>query len=229
MAKEWTKIATAVEQSKNAKVGTVSATYASLHSCPSSCPFKGKGCYAQSGNVFFTVKKLDKCASETNRTCPESIAREEANAIDKLSGKLPLRLHVSGDCTTNESAKIVSEACKSYAEKHGQPVWTYTHAWRQVDREAWGSVSVYASCETVDQCKEAISKGYAAAMVTGEAMEKSEKRDGLKLTPCKEQSKGTPCVDCKLCFKDSNKKRVIVFGAHGSGAKKVKEALDNVQ
>lgn len=229
MTKTFNKIATAVEKSKNAKVGTVSATYASLHSCPSTCPFKGKGCYAQSGNVFFTVKKLDKCAEDTCQTSPEQIAKFEAEQIAKLSGKLPLRLHVSGDCTTNASARIVSEACKEYAKKHNQPVWTYTHAWKTVDRSSWGDVSVYASCETVEQCKEAIAKGYAAAMVRGEQLESSEKVDGLRFTPCKEQAKGTPCVDCKLCFKDKNKNRVIVFGAHGAGTKKVKEALDNVQ
>jgi len=229
MTKTFNKIATAVEKSKNAKVGTVSATYASLHSCPATCPFKDKGCYAQSGNVFFTVKKLDKCAEDTCQTSPEAIATFEALQIEKLSGKLPLRLHVSGDCTTDASARIVSKACREYAKKHGQPVWTYTHAWRTVSRESWGEVSVYASCETVEQCKEAIDRGYAASMVAKEQLNCSEKIDGLKLTPCKEQAKGTPCVDCKLCFKDKNKNRVIVFGAHGAGTKKVKEALERTE
>ncbi len=42
-----TTAAIAVETSENAKTGAVIATYVSQDSCPSSCPLRGAGCYAE--------------------------------------------------------------------------------------------------------------------------------------------------------------------------------------
>lgn len=219
------KLATAVENSKNGKTGIVSATYGPIKSCPDACPLKNNGCYAQLGNVFFTVKRLNK-AVEENDASLENIAEFEAKEIDKLSGKNPLRLHVSGDCRTNECAKILAAACERYTKKHGQPVWTYTHAWRDIDRSSWGKISVLASCETLEQCKEASAKGYATALLRPEPFQKTIKENGLRLVPCKELTKGISCTDCKLCFKDKAKDRVICFFPHGCKAKEVKKLLE---
>jgi hypothetical protein len=80
----------------------------------------------------------------------------------------PLRLHTVGDCRTDEAARIVAAAAERYMDAGGGPVWTYTHAWRLVDRASWGRVSVLASCETPEQVELARARGYATAIVVDE-------------------------------------------------------------
>ena len=130
-----------------------------------------------------------------------------------------LRLHVVGDCADDAAALIVSAAAARYSARSGQPVWTYTHAWRTVARESWGSVSVRASCETVEQLAEARARGYSGAIVVAEHVG-PKTVDGI--TPCPQQTKGTTCADCRLCF---TARATIAFEAHGSKASTVRATL----
>lgn len=216
----------AVEVSQNSKVGTVSATYAAQQTCPADCPFYNSGCYAEQGNVGFQTKRLNAAASELDAV---QLAKNEAIAIRTLSGKLPLRLHVVGDCTTNKIAAIVSNAADEHRAKHDQPVWSYTHAWRKVARKSWGKVAILASCETTKDAKRAMAKGYAAAIVVTEHKDtKAYIEDGIKLIPCPQQTGRTAsCETCKLCFHDDRLRAingVIAFEGHGA-TKKIANAL----
>lgn len=222
------KIATAVEKSKNSKTGEVSATYAPIQSCPDTCPFLDHGCYAQTGNTQFTLTRLNKNAKEKKQERPVDIARAEAEAIRGLTGKLPLRLHIVGDCKTPKAAEIISQAAEDHKAKHGQPVWTYTHAWREIPRERWGDISVLASCETVEECKQAMKRGYAASIVRLKPFEKTFPWRGVSMVPCKGLTKGTKCDKCRLCMNDQtmkDKKNVICFFPHGSKANAAKQVI----
>ena len=78
--------AIAVENSGNKKLGGMSTTYASLQSCPKDCPFlKSRSCYAMHGPLNITRERL--CNKRSNSKL--SIARQEAKAIDTLSGRWP--------------------------------------------------------------------------------------------------------------------------------------------
>jgi hypothetical protein len=239
------KAATAVERSDNPKLGAgrCSATYVAQHSCPKSCPFFGKGCYAESGPMLWSTRRLNK----STITDPVRIARQEARAIDGLTGKRPLRLHVVGDSKTRRGTRLLAAAAGRYTERGGGRVWTYTHAWRKVPRTDWGTVSVLASCETARDVRTAHRAGYAAALVVAAhragyaaalvvAAHPADGRahaldgaKGFKVIPCPNQTRGVTCADCKLCF-DSDRlhanKLVIGFSAHGGGAGKVRIALE---
>jgi hypothetical protein len=143
-------------------------------------------------------------------------ARAEAAEIDALpDGGRDLRLHVVGDCPTNGAA------------------WTYTHAWRKVHRASWGdAVSVLASCENLDDAREAAARGYAVAMVVPEhAGERAEVVDGFRVIPCPEQSRGDrTCVDCRLCFDDAGLRdretpAIIALAIHGASKRRAGEAI----
>ena len=231
----------AVEVSQNKKTGLCSATYAPSTTCPRSCPFLGQGCYGMSGNCAFHVNRMLKSSKGLNVF---ELACIEAIKISQLSGKLPLRLHIVGDCPTDSSARILAEASAAYTAKRGQSVWTYTHAWRAVKRESWGEISVFASCETRREVDDARDRGYAAAIVftNKDELQKAKLnwprptssdlmkpschfgRDKLYVQPCLEQRSGIPCDECRLCFDDKkmrNLDRVIGFLSHGTGAKQV--------
>jgi hypothetical protein len=219
--------ALAVASSANAKIGMAAATYASQASCPKTCPFFKKGCYAEHGPVGITTLNLNR-VEENN---PTAIAQSEADAIDLLPGILPLRLHVVGDCATEESARIVSEAAERYSTRWRKrtadmPVWAYTHA-HDVPRDAWGKVSILRSCESMSQVVQAHEDGYAAELTVGAFEQDSayDLGDGFVGIPCPQQTgKVKTCIDCGLCMRDSklhDSKRVILLKAHGSRKFKV--------
>lgn len=161
---------------------------------------------------------------------PVRIAELEAEGIDRLPGKLPLRLHVVGDSATAETAKIVSSAADRYRAKRGQPVWSYTHS-HDVPRDAWGGVSILRSCETVEQVEKAFKDGYAAAMVVDHFDKDTtyEVVPGLFGIPCPEMTgRANSCDECGLCLRADKllaSRKVILFAAHGTRAKTVKTTL----
>lgn len=219
-----------VLNSKNVKVGDVAATYAPIDAtCPASCPLKEAGCYAKSGNVGFQVRRLEREFSGLNG---DTLAELEASEIQSQGEKLkregiskPLRIHVSGDATSDRRASALSTAARHWPG----PVWTYTHAWRDVSRASWGTVSALASVERLSDAAEALSRGFAPAIVVsahpkdGKAWRDPE--SGVKVIPCPSQTRDVTCAACRLCFNDSvllAQGAAIAFEAHGSGAKKVR-------
>jgi hypothetical protein len=231
IANDQTQLAIGNEKTKNVKTGAVAVTYASQQSCPRSCPLYGNGCYAESGPLGMISRRLNKAATEQAAT-PVNIATAEAAIIRGMSGKKPLRLHVVGDCRTEEATRIVSQAAAEYRAKGGQAVWSYTHAWRLVPRVAWGDVSILASCETLTAVKKAQARGYATAMVVDHHPEDGRATvvDGQKLIPCPQQTRpGVTCASCRLCFDDQKlleRKATITFAIHGSQKKAAKAAIE---
>jgi hypothetical protein len=172
---EHGQAAIAVARSNNEKIGDCATTYAAQASCPSSCAFfNGGGCYAEAGHVYRSTTRVLNLVADAAALTPVDVALEEAAAIGelvedfwKISGR-PMRLHTVGDCRTDEAARIVAAAAERYMDAGGGPVWSYTHAWRIVDRASWGRVSVLASCESAEQVELARARGYATAIVVDE-------------------------------------------------------------
>jgi len=147
-------------------------------------------------------------------------AREIASFGPKANGK-PLRLHISGDARTEKTANLLRDAAKKWDGK----VFTYTHAWRDVPRDAWGSISVLASIENLSQAHEAFVRGYVPAVTVSHHPKdgKAYYKNGVKVIPCPQQTKGVTCEQCKLCMNDSMLYRqdaAIAFAAHGVRKKK---------
>lgn len=222
------KPVSAVDVSKNSKTGVVSATYAPLQSCPDTCKFKDNGCYAQAGNCNYTFGRVTKNTERMQLTDIE-IAQWEAKEISKLEGDFPLRLHVSGDCKTNETAQIVSDAANEYCKIDNQVAWVYTHAWETVKRSSWGSVNVLASVENATDAKKAHDKGYSVAFV----MPENKLADNVKavvemgLSPklCNNYIDKTTCKKCRVCFDtDLSSVDVVILPTHGTGKNKADKA-----
>ncbi len=199
----------------------VAVTYASIEgTCPASCIFLGRGCYAEAGPENFQKPALDPGVT------PFDVIAEEVRLIDAYDpspDKRDLRLHDGGDAPTEECAQLLAGAARRWRERGGGSVWTYTHAWRTVPRAAWGPVSVLASVEDPADIEAARAQGYASAIVV-ERFERSDKR----IVPCVEQTQGKTCVECRLCFDDRKlleKNIVIAFKVHGQHEAAAREAL----
>lgn len=217
------------EKSQNSKISTdssVNTTWVSQHSCPTECPLKDKGCYAQLGYAGMITARLNR--NETSDHI--EIANAEAKSIKESEATRPLRLHSVGDCKTDKAAYIVSEACKEYTQKHGQKVWTYTHS-KNVRRSSWQNVSVLSSCENMTQVKKQHKKGFATALIVHnfEKQTTYDLGEGFKGIPCPQQTgKAKDCKSCQLCWNDTKlhaAKRVILFVPHGVLASTVAKQL----
>ena len=54
-------------KSSNKKTGPMPVSTTSSETCPTTCPFKGNGCYAESGPLAFLWHGLDKAGA--HRAC----------------------------------------------------------------------------------------------------------------------------------------------------------------
>lgn len=217
----------------------VSSTYVSIDkTCPDTCAFKGNGCMAESGFTRVLGRRLDVGAIGLSG---EDVARQEAAAIDQafhgkripgdgLGGRRDLRLHVGGDVASAEAARILAQAAARWLARGGGTVWTFTHRWRDVPREAWGCISVLASVETIAQSAEAFALGYAPALVVPEfpnGQKAWRPAPWLKAVPCPAETGKRTCVECRLCLDRPLHEMgvAIAFAAHGHGAEQVQRAL----
>lgn len=223
----------AVEVSWNKKLGLMSSTYISQGSCPASCVFLGNGCYAETGPMGWSItNKLNIQA--LRKLNPEELANNEAIVIGQLTGRLPLRLHVVGDCSTQRAAQTVSEAARLYSRRYNQIAFGYTHS-RNIPREAWGDVSILASCESPSQVREAWRRGYAAAIVVPkfEGTKAYSIGQGVRVLPCPEMTGLVDsCSDCGLCMNATRllkAKLAIGFTPHGSRKERARLALPIVK
>lgn len=243
---EWKGIrVTAVRTSGNEKTGRMAATYAPiLPSCPASCRLKGDGsdgaCYAQGGNVALAERRLRVDGHEKAR--PVDVATAEALAIMasfrravERDGAIPmldgaprvLRLHVSGDARTPAAARVLGALAFWWRSHGGGRVYTYTHAWRAVERAAWGpDVSVLASLDHPAQIGAARAQGYSltAIVVATHEHDRAERTEHGPVIPCPAQTRGIECNACALCHRDG-RPASISFAAHGMRTRALQRAL----
>jgi hypothetical protein len=187
------------------------------------------------GKVAMVVRRLDA----KGMTALEA-ARAEAAAIDAAWGgksvpNVALRVHVSGDAATEEAAREIAAAVRRRSRRGGGSAWTYTHAWMHVPRSAWDGVSVLASVDSLADVDAARAQGYAPALVVAEhPADGRAYRDeaGRTWIPCPEQTRGTPCTECRLCWSADAlfaRNAGIAFAAHGQRVTAMRRRLAVVQ
>lgn len=219
----------------------VATTYVAMApTCPRTCPFFERGCYARAGAARRLITKLDRAAvGLTSR----EVIEQEAELIRRAfrGGAIPrdggrdgksgrdLRLHVAGDVGTAGDARILADDARGWIARDGGIVWTYTHRWRTIPRDAWGPIRVLASVEDARSIERAFARRYDVALVVPEFV-----RDtiytlpgtDIRVLPCPAQTRGSTCVECRACFGHLRERRVVIgFRTHGPAAASAKRAL----
>lgn len=242
-----------IPRSGNSKIGgqksnALDAIYIAIGPSCLDCPFKSipskdgdagqkpvkQGCWAEVERVGMLNMRLEQEAMEDGMD-RRALGREVARAIRASWPRgIPkgqrLRLPVSGDLSTPSAIKPVAAAVDDWLDRGGAGVWGYTHGWRRVRREAWGTVSVLASVETIADAKKAIKRGYAPAIVVADFPNgpRAWFEDELRIIPCPEQTLGVTCDECQLCFNDTallDRNAVVAFKAHGQTKKRALKVL----
>lgn len=225
------------------------ATYVSIaRTCPDSCAFKVAGCYVRAG---FTRVLSDRLDADAVGLTPESVIEEEARLIERAfngargapGGQVPqdgarggrdLRLHVGGDVPSVASAVRLAVAAVGWTKRGGGRVWSYTHNWRSIPRFAFGSISVLASVETIDDAAAAWRRGYVPAIVVQRfpsvrRFRLENESASIDVIPCPAETRApgqrpVTCVECRLCLDDTalaQRGTAIGFAVHGHQADRV--------
>ena len=219
----------------------VASSYVSISAtCPASCPFKDNGCYAQAGQSHLTMGRLDRSARGLD---PLSVSRAEAAALavmwprgvpqDGAAGGRDFRFHVGGDTSCTAGTRALAGAIDTLHGRGLGAAWSYTHRWRTIPREAWGSIHVLASVETTRDILEARRRGYAPALTLDWARSTQPYQlGGVRMIPCPYEAtpKRPTCSQCRLCLRDlSATNEGIVFSVHGNDAKLARRTLRVIQ
>lgn len=219
-----------IKNSRNSKIGKIDATYAPINkTCPSSCKLKDSICYGQISYVGMWNKRIE---SKSENQSKLDLANEEADLIIKSSfdesKSKYLRLHVSGDSTTIRGTKKLAKAAEYWIKNSKEYVYTYTHAWKNVNRSNWGKISVLASVESVNEISKARLAGYAPSVVVPKHHGKKAYLSSDKVTtliPCPAQTSNVTCEQCKLCMKADwlfQNNKGIAFEVHGVRKNKIR-------
>lgn len=210
--------------SGNSKTGPIATSMTSADTCPSSCGFKEKGCYAKYGPTAMHWKKTSKSLSEF------------IDAIECLPRGSMLRHNVAGDLP-GENETVDAKALRAIAqaiENRKLTAWTYTHKHStgrtlNIIRSNAGGLVVNLSAD--DMGKADALSGHGLPVVTVLPVEYETKKstktpEGRLVVVCPAAIIGrdTTCQTCgdgvPLCARP-NRDYIIGFPAHGSAKKSV--------
>jgi hypothetical protein len=209
--------------SSNAKTGPIPTTTSERSSCPVTCAFYDKGCYAKSGPQALHWRKV----SEGERGLPWN---EFVTAVRKIAKGQVWRHNVSGDLP-HTFGDIDSSMVNSLVNANkGRRGYTYTHHVLnnhnvQVIRESNSNgFTINASTEDVEVADKIMSEHGipAVAVVNSEESRRFFKTEsGRKVVVCPATiHDNVTCATCGLC-QVADREFVIAFPAHGVSKKTV--------
>lgn len=212
--------------SGNQKTGPIPVTTSSRDTCPATCPFKGSGCYAESGPLALHWQKVSNAERGVSfaQHCADlaSLPRQQLTRLNQ-AGDLP---HTAGRISRRFIRGMV-QACRKIR------AYTYTHHSLNLGENLAllrfanrNGLTVNVSTENEKAADSAIAAGLPAVL----AVSSDESRNAWR-TPagnlvmiCPAQTRGKDCASCELCHK-RGKRVVIAFRAHGTSKRKANAAI----
>lgn len=211
--------------SSNVKTGPIPVSTSGRSTCPSTCSFKGAGCYAESGPLAIHWNAVSSGA----RAVPwedfvDEVSRFKAgqlwrhNQAGDLAG--------AGDVIDALALRQLTKANK------GKLGFTYTHypmtapnvkALRAANK---GGFTVNVSTDSLADADKVAHLGLPLVTVVPRGWSGKTTPGGLPVTVCPAQRLDyMTCAVCKLCQK-ADRRAVVAFEAHGSRVKVIELKLE---
>lgn len=210
-------------KSRNEKVGPIPVSTTSAKTCPSDCPFKKSGCYADGGPLALFWGKVTRgeAGADWDAFCGQVKALPE--------GQL-WRHNQAGDLPSNDGRMIDQAAMMALVTANkGKRGFTYTHHSpmhplnaASIEHANKNGFTVNLSGNNLAHADKlaALDIGPVVAVVTEEHPEHSTTPEGRKVVVCPEQTgKAKSCAECGLCQK-ANRAVIVAFRAHGVSKRK---------
>ncbi len=212
-----------VRRSENSKTGDIPQTYSPSSTCPTSCPLKGAGCYAEYGHVGLHWKSLD----QGKKGIPWS---EFLKEIRRLPGGQLWRHNIAGDLPGDGKlidGKALAELVQANRGRRG---FSFTHHRMDLEENRFhvehanrNGFTVNLSATTLDEAQALLdTKAGPVVMVmpADPAKWPTKAADGTRIVPCLATThEGRNCLSCAWCAKPE-RKFVVGFPAHGTGKKR---------
>jgi hypothetical protein len=209
-------------KSRNEKVGPIPVSTTSAKTCPSDCPFKKSGCYADGGPLALFWGKVTREEAGTDWTT-------FCNQVSALPEGQLWRHNQAGDLPGNGmqiDAKAMTSLVLSSMHTKG---FTYTHYnpdhgtnARIIQAANRGGFTINLSGNTIAHADKlaALNIGPVVCVVPEDHPEKSQTPEGRSVVVCPEQTgKAKSCAECKLCQK-VDRAVIVAFRAHGVSKRK---------
>lgn len=217
-----------VPVSSNSKTGPIPVSTSARDTCPPSCPFYSRGCYAGGGPLGIHWRKVS--GGTRGVSWPGFLA-----AVARLRPGQLWRHNQAGDLP-GPGDRIDTQALAQLVDANrGKRGFTYTHkpctgddnqatANRSAVRFASGhgfTVNLSANSLRHADTLAALDAGPVVAVVPSDFPDRGETPGGLRVVVCPAQRiPGMSCDRCRLCSL-ANRSFVIGFRPHGSARKTV--------
>lgn len=207
-------------KSGNKKTGMMPVSTSHKGTCPQSCPFKDKGCYAKSGPLAIHWDKVSKGERGTNW-------KGFLSEVKKIPKGTLWRINQAGDLVgQNDLIDLVSlmELVKANKGKRGYSYTHYplnSHNVNALKEANSNGLTINVSTNRIQEVDKAMETGLPVVTVlplgTTERVLNTEKGNKVLVCPAS-QGKEVTCLDCGLCQK-KDRPFAIGFIAHGTSRK----------
>lgn len=223
-------------KSKNAKVGPLMVTTSPKQSCPSTCPMKGNGCYADCGPLAGLWRGLtatdagDTFANGKGKVTVQGLP-ELLAAIEALKDGAAWRHNQAGDLEHTEGTIDLAWLRDITAANTGKRGWTYTH--HDVERNQYNRNAVRTANAlgfTVNLSANSLAHadkladldcGPVVTILPADQLTNTETPAGRKVVVCPAVTRDdVNCASCLLCQKAKHTS-IVGFPAHGASKRKV--------
>jgi len=211
-------------RSSNVKTGPIPVTTTERSSCPTTCPFYHKGCYAKSGPLALHWRKVSNGERGTDwQGLCKFVSQLPAKQLwrHNQAGDLP---HDSGDINFSDMVELV-------LANHGKRGFTYTHHVLNDHNAAIikaandHGFTVNVSTESKADAVATFKQGLPAVVVVPSDHADTAEHEGVKFVTCPAQTNDTmTCSECGLCSQ-ADRKCVVMFKAHGNAKRHVSELV----
>jgi len=214
-------------KSGNGKTGPIPVSTSERSTCPTTCPFYDKGCYAKYGPAAIQWRKV----SAAERGTSWDLFCEK---IAELPNNQLWRHNQAGDLPHNEGNIAYLELRKLIDANQGRRGYTYTHHVLNehnricIENANARGFTVNASTECVETADAVMTEHGipAVAVVSSENAKRfSKTKSGRKVIQCPATVyDNVNCAKCGLCAV-ADRDYIITFPAHGVAKKTVNQIV----
>jgi hypothetical protein len=201
-------------ESGNTKTGPIPVTTSSRSTCPSTCSFKGAGCYAEN---FPLSLHWDKVTAGKGLSWDDFI--DEVSRMKK--GQL-WRHNQAGDLAGQDDVIDAAKLRQLVEANQGRRGFTYTHyppskenlkALRHANMHGF---TINMSADSLADADQLAPLGLPLVVVVPPGWREGKTPEGRKVTLCPAQTmEHMTCAVCKLCS-NAERHAIVAFEAHGA-------------
>lgn len=207
-------------KSGNGKTGPIPVARAPKSSCPSSCPLRGKGCYAELGRVGMAWKRQEERGVSLTALLAE---------VRSLPAGQLWRYGEAGDLPGSGERINRRDLERLVSANQGRRGFAYTHKKRDLEPIRWANArgfTINLSADSMAEADSMIGRG-VPVVVTVPSTERRPSYlspNGNQVTTCPAVLQpDITCDDCQLCQKQHE--TIVAFPAHSQRTRIIDERL----